>query len=326
MDSWDKAAEGPEKNTSETVKNSTLLGGFYLKTFNISDKEQIVVVIGVLLMYLLAVFGNVIIVTLVSLVSQLHTPMYLFLCSLSVQDIMYVSAFLPKLLAITITGDTSITFSGCITQIFLFTFCIASEFLLLTSMAYDRYVAICIPLHYPLIMSKTVCALLITVSWFGGLLIASAFSMISSHLTFCNKQEINNFFCDVIILLKLSCSDTTYIMTLFIPLEATALGLLPFVLIMTSYIYIISTILKIRSSSGRLKTFSSCSSHLTVVLLFYGTSVSLNMKPKSENSLEIDKLLSMIYIGVVPMVNPLVYSLRNKEVLKAMKSFLKKFQ
>ncbi|XP_053545638.1 olfactory receptor 1496-like [Bombina bombina] len=313
-----------KKNTS--VKNSTVLEEFYLKTFNVSDKEQLVVVIGVLLMYLLAVLGNVTIVTLVSLVSQLQSPMYLFLCSLSVQDIMYVSAILPKLLAITITGDTSITFSGCITQIFLFAFCIASEFLLLTSMAYDRYVAICIPLHYPLIMSKTVCALLITVSWFGGLLNASAFSLIASHLTFCNKQEINNFFCDVIILLKLSCSDITYIMTLFIPLEATALGLLPFILIMTSYIYIISTILKIRSSSGRLKTFSSCSSHLTVVVLFYGTSISLNMKPKSENSLEIDKLLSIIYTGMVPMVNPLVYSLRNKEVLKAMKSFLKKFQ
>ncbi|XP_053545649.1 olfactory receptor 1496-like [Bombina bombina] len=315
-----------ENNKRETVKNSTVLGGFYLKTFNISDKEQLVVFIGVLFMYLLAVLGNVIIITLVSLVSQLHTPMYLFLCSLSVQDIMYVSAFLPKLLAITITGDTSITFSGCITQIFLFSFCIGTEFFLLTSMAYDRYVAICIPLHYPLIMSKTVCALLITVSWFGGFLDAFVFNMMVSHLTFCNKQEINNFFCDVIILLKLSCSDITYIMTLFIPLEATALGFLPFTLIIISYIYIISTILKIRSSSGRLKTFSSCSSHLTVVVLFYGTSMSLNIKPKSENSLEIDKVLSVIYTGVVPMVNPLVYSLRNKEVLKAMKSILKKIK
>ncbi|XP_053545652.1 olfactory receptor 1496-like [Bombina bombina] len=313
-----------EKITSETVRNSTVLGGFYLKTFNVSDKGQLVVVIGVLFMYLLAVLGNVTIVTLVSLVSQLQSPMYLFLCSLSVQDIMYVSAILPKLLAITITGDTSITFSGCITQIFLFVFCVDTEFFLLTSMAYDRYVAICIPLHYSLIMSKTVCALLITVSWFGGFLNACAYSLILSHLTFCNKKVINNFFCDLIIVLKLSCSDITYIMTLFIPLESTVLGLIPFTLIMISYIYIIATILKIRSSSGRLKTFSSCSSHLTVVVLFYGTSMSLNMKPKSENSLEIDKLLSMIYIGVVPMVNPLVYSLRNKEVLKAMKNSLKK--
>ncbi|XP_053545655.1 olfactory receptor 13F1-like [Bombina bombina] len=236
---------------------------------------------------------------------------------------MYVSAILPKLLAITITGDTSITFSGCITQIFIFVFCIDTEFLLLTSMAYDRYVAICIPLHYPLIMSKTVCALFITVSWYGGILNAFALSLISSDLTFCNKQEINNFFCDVIILLKLSCSDITYIINLFTLVEGTVFGLLPFILIMISYIYIIATILKIRSSSGRLKTFSSCSSHLTVVVLFYRTSSSLNMKSKSEHSLEIDKLLSIIYTGMVPMVNPPVYSLRNKEVLKAMKSFLK---
>ncbi|XP_053545650.1 olfactory receptor 11L1-like [Bombina bombina] len=315
-----------KNNKRETVKNSTVLTEFYLKTFNLSTKGQLVVFVLVLLMYLLAVLGNVTIVTLVSLVSKLQTPMYLFLCSLSVQDIMYVSAFLPKLLAITITGDTSITFSGCITQIFLFTFCIGTEFFLLTSMSYDRYVAICIPLHYPLIMSKKVCALLITVSWFGGFLNAFVFNMMVSHLTFCNKQKINNFFCDVIILLKLSCSDITYIMTLFIPLEAIALGFLPFILIIISYIYIISTILKIRSSSGRLKTFSSCSSHLTVVVLFYGTSMSLNMKPKSENSLEIDKVLSVIYTGVVPMVNPLVYSLRNKEVLKAMKSIFKKIK
>ncbi|XP_053545661.1 olfactory receptor 1496-like [Bombina bombina] len=313
-----------EKVTSETVKNRTVLTEFYLETFNLSTKGQLVVFIGALLMYLLAVLGNVTIVTLVSLVSQLQTPMYLFLCSLSVQDIMYVSAILPKLLAITITGDTSITFSGCITQIFLYTFCIDTEFFLLTSMAYDRYVAICIPLHYPLIMSKTVCALLITVSWFGGFLNAFAITMIVSHLTFCNKQKINNFFCDFIILLKLSSSNITYIMTLLVPLEGTILGMLPFTLIMISYIYIISTILKIRSSSRRLKTFSSCSSHLTVVVLFCGTCIGLNLKPKSGNSLEIDKVLSIIYTGVVPMVNPLVYSLRNKEVLGAMKSVLKR--
>ncbi|XP_053571759.1 olfactory receptor 1496-like [Bombina bombina] len=311
-----------KKITSESLTNSTLLGEFYLKTFNLSDNNQLVVFIGVLLMYLLAVLGNVTIVTLVSLVPQLHTPMYLFLCSLSVQDIIYISAFLPKLLAITITGDTSITFSGCITQIFLFGFCIDTEFFLLTSMAYDRYVAICVPLHYPLIISKKVCALFITVSWFGGFLNASVFSFMVSHLTFCNKQQINNFFCDIIIFLKLSCSDITYIINLFVPVETTVLGFFPFTLIMISYICIISTILKIRSSSGRLKTFSSCSSHLTVVVLFYGTCISLNVKPKSENSLEIDKLFSLIYIGVVPMVNPLVYSLRNKEVLESIKRIL----
>ncbi|XP_053545660.1 olfactory receptor 13F1-like [Bombina bombina] len=297
---------------------------FYLKTFLISDKEQLVVIIGVLLMYLLTVFGNLIIAALVCLVPQLHTPMYVFLCSLSVEDIMYVSAILPKLLAMMITGDTSISFSDCITQSFLYAFCINTEFFLLTSMAYDRYVAICIPLHYSLIMNKNMCSILITVSWFAGFLNSFVVSMMTSRLTYCNKQVINNFFCDVTILLKLSCSDTNFIKNIFIPIDGTILGLFPFMLIMVSYICIISTILKIRSSSRRMKTFSSCSSHLTIVVLFYGTSLGLNMKPKTENFLEIDKLLSMVYIGMVPMVNPLIYSLRNKEVLKAMKIILKK--
>ncbi|XP_053545665.1 olfactory receptor 13F1-like [Bombina bombina] len=193
-------------------------------------------------------------------------------------------------------------------------------------MAYDRYVAICIPLRYYQIMSNKLCALLITGSWFGGFLSAFIVCMMVSNLSFCNEQEINNFFCDIIILLKLSCTDTSLILTFLIPLDGVILGFFPFTLIMVSYINIISTILKIRSSSGRLKTFSSCSSHITVVLLFYGTSLGLNLKPKSKNSLEIDKLLSIVYTGIVPMINPLVYSLRNKEVLKAMKIIIKKIK
>ncbi|XP_053545633.1 olfactory receptor 1019-like [Bombina bombina] len=298
-------------------------GEFHLRTFFSTTDIQLPLFLCVLLMYLLSVLGNLIISLLICLVSQLHTPMYIFLCCLSIQDIVYVSTVLPKLLAITITGDTIISFSGCFTQIFLFAFCIDAEFFLLTSMAYDRYVAICIPLRYSLLMNKRVCAILISTSWFAGFLNSLMFTLLMLNLTFCNPQEINHFFCDAPTMLKLSSTDTAIIRTL-ISIEGVSLGLLPFILILTSYMYILSTILKIQSSSGRLKTFSSCSSHLTVVVLFYGTSLTLYMKPESGNSQELDKLLSMLYVIVVPMLNPLVYSLRNREVIKAMNKILGK--
>ncbi|KAM4641257.1 olfactory receptor 1G1-like [Discoglossus pictus] len=273
-------------------------------------------------MYLLSVFGNLVIIILVCLASQLHTPMYLFLCNLSAQDILFVSTLLPKLLAIIVTGNTRISFSGCITQIFLFTLCLDAEFNLLTTMAYDRYVAICIPLHYSLIMNKRMCALLITASWFISFLNSLIYCLLISNLRFCKSNYINSFYCDGMIMLKLDCSDIIHF-KVYIPVIGVLLGWIPFMLILISYISIIFTILKIKTSTGRLKTFSSCSSHLTVVIMFYGSSLILNMKPKSELSQEQDKLLSILYIAVVPILNPLVYSLRNKEVMKAMQKCLK---
>ncbi|KAM4642063.1 olfactory receptor 5V1-like [Discoglossus pictus] len=243
--------------------------------------------------------------------------MYFFLCNLSIQDIVYVTAILPKLLAMTITGDASISIFGCITQFFFLGFCIDTEFNLLTSMAYDRYVAICIPLRYFLIINRNMCALLATSSWLTGLMNASIYTVLMSNLSLCNAEVINNFFCDAQTMLKLSCSDTTHV-RIYITVNGALFGWFPFILIMTSYMYIISTILKIQTSSGRVKAFSSCSSHLIIVILFYGASLGLYMKPESSHSQQLDKLLSLLYIAIVPMLNPLVYSLRNKDVLKAM--------
>ncbi|KAM4642049.1 olfactory receptor 2T11-like [Discoglossus pictus] len=306
----------------QCMNNSAILEDFHLMAFVSSTKLQPVLFTGVLLMYLLAVTANLIITGLICLVYQLHNPMYFFLCNLSVQDIIYVSTILPKLLVITITGDTRISFFFCcFIQIFLFAFCVDTEFFLLSSMAYDRYVAICIPLRYSLIMNKKLCAILITTPWLAGFVNSLMFTLLMLNLTFCKSQEINHFFCDAPTMLKLSCSDTSIIRTV-ISVEGVSLGLFPFVMILISYMYILSTVLKIKSSAGRLKTFSSCSSHLTVVILFYGTSISLYMKPKSEQSQEQDKMLSMLYIALVPMLNPLVYSLRNREVLKSMKKVL----
>ncbi|KAM4749143.1 olfactory receptor 5AR1-like [Rhinophrynus dorsalis] len=300
------------------VQNITLEREFHLLVFSSFAEFRHVIFIGVLLVCLLVVLGNIIIIVLICLVSQLHSPMYFFLCNLSVQDIVYVSAILPKLMDITITGYSNISFPGCITQIVLFILCIDTEFFLLTSMAYDRYVAICIPLCYTLIMNKNLCLLMTAVSWVFGVLNSFQYSLLMSQLSFCYSKEINHFFCEVKTMLHLSCSDTT-IITVIISVECVFLGFLPFVLIITSYAYIISTILNIQSSAGRQNTFSSCSSHLTIVLLFCGTSLSLYLKPESEHFQEQDKLLSILYIAVVPMLNPLVYSLRNKEILKAMK-------
>ncbi|XP_053319792.1 olfactory receptor 1019-like [Spea bombifrons] len=301
--------------------NNTFHGEFHILAFHRYTEHQLLLFIWVLLMYVASMVGNATIIILVCLEANLRTPMYFFLCNLSAQDIVYVSAILPKLLYITITSDTSIYFSCCITQMFLFAFCVGTEFFLLTCMSYDRYVAICLPLSYTLIMNKKVCIILATSSWFLGGLNSMMHSLIMANLSFCNGQEINHVFCDVKTLLKMSCSDTTNIQILII-VEGIFFGFLPFLLIITSYVYILCAILQIRHSAGRLKVFSSCSSHVTVVVLFSLTFLSVNLKPKSKHSQEQDKMLSLLYIVLIPLLNPLVYSLRNKDVLKALKKVI----
>ncbi|XP_075040077.1 olfactory receptor 1G1-like [Mixophyes fleayi] len=308
----------------EYVTNCTIQREFHLLAFSISADLQLVLFIGILLMYLLTVLGNLIIASLICLVPQLHTPMYYFLCNLSVQDIIYVSSILPKFLAILGTGDTTIVFPGCITQMFLFTCCAVAEFFLLTSMAYDRYVAICIPLHYAIIMNKTLCITLFSVCWLVGFFNSLTNAVLVSMLSFCDSQDISHFYCDVKTIVALSSGDRTAI-EMLVSMESILLGFIPSVLILASYMCIIATIIKIRSSAGRVKAFSSCSSHLTVVILFCGTSLSYYMTPESQHSQEQDKLPSLLYTAVVPMLNPLVYSLRNQQILSSMKNMMKKY-
>ncbi|OCT86534.1 hypothetical protein XELAEV_18020219mg [Xenopus laevis] len=308
--------------TVNETRNITSQREFHLLAFLNHEKVQLVIFLWVLLMYLLTVCANLTITALVCLVPRLHTPMYFFLCNLSVQDIVYVTAVLPKLLAITITGDDSISFLGCMTQMYVHVLCVTAEFLLLTSMAYDRYVAICMPMLYSLIMKKSICALLASVSWFMGAMDSFMFWYLVSNSSFCDHQEINHFFCDLKTLMKLSCSGAETIKIVIIVASAV-LGFLPFCLILISYANIISSVSKIRTAAGKLKIFSSCGSHLTVVLLFCGTCLSLYMKPDSGNSQENEKLLSLLYVAVTPLLNPLVYSLRNKDILNAIKNIIK---
>ncbi|KAG8441064.1 hypothetical protein GDO86_006705 [Hymenochirus boettgeri] len=291
---------------------------FHLLAFTKYEDIWLVVFIGLLLMYLITVSGNLIITAIVFAVPNLHTPMYFFLCSLAVQDIIYVSAIIPKLLDITLTGQSTMSFQNCITQSTFYAVCILAEFFLLASMSYDRYVAICKPLRYLHIMKKEMCALLVLFPWTVASLNSLAFSIRVSNLQFNGSQEINHLFCESKSLLMYSCSDTSDL-KIFIMLESIVLGFIPFTLILTSYGYIISAILKIKTSQGRLKTFSTCSSHLTIVILFCGTTISFYLSPEGEQFQERNKVISLFYTVLIPMLNPLVYSFRNKDVMTAIK-------
>ncbi|XP_069823852.1 olfactory receptor 1G1-like [Dendropsophus ebraccatus] len=309
---------------SPYIDNCTTLGEFHLLSFSISADFQIAFIIGILLMYSLTILWNLVIIGLISLTPQLHTPMYYFLSNLAVQDVVYVSSILPKFLGITITKDNRIAFPECMTQMFFFIFCVGTEFLLLMSMAYDRYVAICVPLHYSVLMNPGRCVLLALASWLVGFFTALIHSLLVLFASFCSSQDINHFYCDLKTVIKLASSNTTHIRTLLF-VVCVVLGLFPFLLILLSYIFIILTIIKIPGSKGKEKAFSSCSSHLIIVVLFYGTPLSSYMIPESERSEEQAKMLSLLYTAVVPLLNPLVYSLRNGEVLTAMKIINEKY-
>ncbi|XP_063786003.1 olfactory receptor 5V1-like [Pseudophryne corroboree] len=295
------------------ILNDTSEMEFYILAFSTSENGRIVLLLAIVLTYLLILSGNLIIIVLVCLVSQLHTSMYFFLCNLSILDIFYVSTTLPKLLYITYTGDHAVSYIASITQLCLFLFFADVEIFLLTTMAFDRYVAICFPLHYWLIMSKRVCALLAFPAWFIAAINALIFTWFAIGLRFSHSIEVNNFLCELKALLIISSSDTTFLKKC-IMFDAVLVGFAPLTLILTSYGCIISTILKIQSLVGRRKAFSSCTSHLTVVVLYFSSAITLYVQYSQEQ----DKLLSVMFATLSPMLNPLVYSLRNKDIRRAM--------
>ncbi|KAG8573970.1 hypothetical protein GDO81_008981 [Engystomops pustulosus] len=289
---------------------------FYIVAFSMSSMEQLVLFLGILVIYIMVVLGNLTIIFLVCLVPKLHTVMYFFLCNLAVLDISSTSSSIPKLLIITMTHNHNISFFFCMTQIFFFVFNIDSVIFILTSMAYDRYVAICKPLQYYLIMRKNVYITMAASAWTVGILNSLLHTVLTSVLQFCNSRNVNNFYCDLNSVVVLSSTDITGRRILIFS-EAILIPLVQFLLTIVSYIFIFSSILKIQSSAGRMKAFSSCTSHLITVTLFYGPLTFLYLKPESEDSKEQDMLLSMLYLVVVPMLNPLVYSLRNRDIWDA---------
>eukprot|EP00079_Xenopus_tropicalis_P019587 XP_012809390.1 PREDICTED: olfactory receptor 24-like [Xenopus tropicalis] len=266
-----------------------------------------------LLIYILTVWENVLIIVLVAFSRNLHSPMYFFLQQLSLTDLLGSTNIVPTLLQTVINEGKTIPLVNCITQLYIWGVSEAFECLLLAVMAYDRYVAICIPLRYTSIVSHRLCVTFILVSWAVGFGIVLIIVHMAATLTFCKRNTINHFFCDLIPLVELSCSDTVFVQIDLI-LNTVPLVFFPFILISVSYMCIAHAILKIVSHTGRQKAFSTCSSHLAVVSMFFGVTVAIYLVPPRKQSLAISKVLSLLYTVVIPMINPLIYSLRSKEI------------
>nr|XP_056720525.1 olfactory receptor 10A7-like [Euleptes europaea] len=311
-----------KKIISPTPTNLTGVAEFVLLGLTNHPDLQVLLFIAFLLVYTVIMVGNMLIFFLILVDPSLQTPMYFFLKVLSFLDVCYSSVTLPKMLVNFLSEDKRISYIGCAAQMFFLLFLGASECFLLAAMAYDRYVAICKPLMYMAIMNEKVCFSLTVLSWFLGNLVSLVQTVWVFTLPFCGSK-INYFFCDIPPLIKLSCIDTSsYEMQLF---TATILVILtPFSLILVSYILIISNILKMATVEGRQKAFSTCSSHLLVVTLYYGSGSLIYLKPKSIYSQDSNKVLALMYTTITPMLNPMIYSLRNKEISEAMKRMVNK--
>ncbi|CAI9592814.1 unnamed protein product [Staurois parvus] len=269
-------------------------------------------------MYIITLSGNLLLITVVRINQKLQTPMYFFLSNLSFIDIGFSSTIVPKILVNTLVKDRSISLLGCAMQMFFHLGLGGTECVILAVMAYDRFAAICRPLHYNTIMNKMLCASLVVGSWSICFLNSAIHVALTFQLPFCKSHHVNHFFCEVPPFLRMSCRDTS-LNEIGMYISAGILGLFAFCLTLISYVHIISTILKIRSSQGRRKVFSTCGSHLTVVGLYYGTLLFMYLRPRSIKTPELDKSLSIVYTVVTPMLNPLVYSIRNEDVKNTVK-------
>ncbi|KAM3912238.1 olfactory receptor 6C1-like [Leptodactylus fuscus] len=273
----------------------------------------------VLVIYLVTLGGNMTIFLLVCLVHQLHTPMYFLLSNLSIIDLFCSTITLHKVLLTFMTGDNSVPVVSCLVQIFIFLSLLCNELLILAAMSYDRYVAICNPLHYHMIMNLKVCALMVVACWAWSFIETFPIFMQLLKITCYRSNRVNHFFCDVVPLKKLSCSDT-FILELYILIVGILVAAFtPFVLTFLSYVFIIRTVIRMRSNVDRHKAFYTCLSHLTVVVLLYSTLVFQYLRPSSGVNLDSSKFSSLFNTAAVPILNPLIYSLKNKEVKAALR-------
>ncbi|XP_006977421.1 olfactory receptor 1468-like [Peromyscus maniculatus bairdii] len=297
--------------------NQSVISHFLLLGLPISPEHQHLFYTLFLAMYLTTVMGNLMIIILILLDSHLHTPMYLFLSNLSFSDLCFSSVTMPKLLQNMQSQDPSITYVGCLTQTYFFMVFGDMESLLLVAMAYDRYVAICFPLHYISIMSPKFCASILMPLWMLAIFNAMMHTLLMTRLSFCENNVIPHFFCDITALLKLACSDT-YVIELMIFIMGGPIIIVPFLLIVMSYAKIVSSILNVSSTQSIHKIFSTCGSHLSVVSLFYGTVIGVYFCPSANNSTVKETVMAMMYTVVTPMLNPFIYSLRNRDMKKAL--------
>lgn len=300
-------------------ENQTNILEFLLLGFSQYPEHQPMLFGLFLLMFVVAVLGNLLIILAVSIDSHLHTPMYFFLSNLSFSDIGFISTTIPKMLVNIQTQSKSISYAECITQIYFFMLFGGMDILLLTVMAYDRFVAICHPLHYSVIMNPQLSGLLVLVSWFISFSYSLIQSLLMLRLSFCTNQIIKHFYCEYSRALTIACSDTL-INHILLYILICVLGFIPFSGILYSYCKIVSSILRIPSTDGKYKAFSTCGSHLSVVSLFYGTGLGVYLSSDVTSSSGKDVVASVMYTVVTPMLNPFIYSLRNKDIKKALKT------
>ncbi|XP_018415317.1 PREDICTED: olfactory receptor 1468-like [Nanorana parkeri] len=296
--------------------NFTMINEIHLLGFPNLYHLNIFLFILFFMIYHLTTSGNLLLIVVVVKVRSLHSPMYLFLTQLSLSDMIMANSISPILLHVLVDQQTTVTFAGCLAQFYFFSASLALESLLLTVMSYDRYLAICNPLRYNTIMNYIFCLKLILFSWLLSFSVILNHVLAISHLQFCGPNIIDHFFCDLSPLLELSCSDTNLVQ-IEVTILTIPMAVIPFLLIITSYCYIICTILRIPSVSGRQKAFSTCSSHLTVVSIYYGTLLCTYMVPTQGQSLTVSKVLSLLYTVMIPLINPLIYSLRNNDIREA---------
>ncbi|XP_056374159.1 olfactory receptor 6F1-like [Hyla sarda] len=305
-------------STNETIITEFILLGF-------SDDKHIKLLLFALFLYIyiVTITGNILIVAIVYGDLNLHTPMYFFLSNLSCLEILYTSNIIPKMLVNIIMDNPTVPFTGCIVQLYFFGSLGSTECFLLGAMAYDRYVAICKPLHYSLLMTTRTSILMALCSWLTGFIATFGAIVLVSHLRFCGPNKIKHFFCDLQPVLKLSCKNAHTMETVSWILATTIL-LGSCLLTLASYSKIILTMIKIPSSKGRQKAFSTCTAHLTVVIIFYGAMIFMYVSPNTAKTEKFNKILSLLYTVVTPFMNPFIYTLRNQDVKKALhKAILK---
>ncbi|KAM4663665.1 olfactory receptor 12D1-like [Discoglossus pictus] len=302
--------------------NQTFVTEFYLEGLTDDPWLQLVLFVFFLPFYIINIIGNLIITVLVTSTPALHTPMYFLLANLSLLDICFSSVTVPKLLA-GFFGQKRISWKQCIIQMDFFHNLGSTEGVLLSTMAYDRYAAICHALQYNVIMKKEVCYQMVFISWLIGIVYSMILSIMSSLLPYCKHNKIRHFYCDVKPVLKLACADT-HINELVLTTCAGTISICTFSLTIISYCYIITHLLKIKSSEGRRKAFSTCSSHLTIVSMYYGTAMCTYLGPSSEASLEKDRVAAILFTVITPAMNPVIYTLKNEQVKKSLRKLFSK--
>ncbi|XP_050775857.1 olfactory receptor 14A16-like [Gopherus flavomarginatus] len=300
------------------MSNRTTVTEFLLLGFSEVRELQILHFVVFLVIYLASLVGNLLVIAVVALDNYLHTPMYFFLMNLSIVDLGFISVTIPKSMANSLMNTKSISYAGCVTQVFFFVFLIGEDVALLTVMAYDRYVAICQPLHYDAMMNSRACVQMAAGAWISGILNSVLHTGNTFALTFCGDNMVDQFFCEIPQLLKLTCSDS-YMSEVGVIAFSMCLVLGCFIFITVSYVQIFKSVLRIPSEQGRHKALSTCLPHLTVVSLFVCTGVFAYLKPTSSSPSALDLVMAILYSVLPPIMNPIIYSMRNKEMKAALR-------